>query len=80
MGKKRRKQKSASKWIHPKPDDVVTFGSLSIVRYGRHVLLSNQSTAEEHQAFLARSAEANKRIHAELGEKISKLQDMIRNY
>lgn len=79
MGKKRRKNKPR-KWVRPTPDDVATFGPFSILRYGRNVVLSNQSTPEEHQAFLAHSAEANTRIHAELAAKIGKLQDLIRNY
>jgi SEC-C motif len=73
-------QKETTKWIHPKPDEVASFGPLTIIRYGRHVLLSNKSTPEQHQEFLARSAEANTRIHAELGERIGQLQNTIRKY
>jgi hypothetical protein len=40
---------------------VASFGPLTIIRYGRHVLLSNKSTPEQHQEFLSRSAEANQR-------------------
>jgi hypothetical protein len=79
MGKKRRKNKP-HKWVRPAPDEVASFGPLRIIRYGRNVVLSNQSTPEEHQAFLARSAEANTRIHAELAAEVGELQDLIRNY
>jgi hypothetical protein len=54
-------QKETTKWIHPKPDEVASFGPVTIIRYGRHVLLSNKSTPEQHQEFLSRSAEANQR-------------------
>jgi hypothetical protein len=79
MGKKRKKNKP-HKWIRPAPDEVATFGPFSIIRYGRNVVLSNQSTPEEQRAFLARSAEANTKVHAELAAKIGELQDLIRNY
>lgn len=80
MGKKSSRKKGRTKWIRPTPDEVVSRGPLSIARYGRSVLLSNQSTPEEHREFLRRAADANRRIHKELAEKVGNLQDLIYKY
>jgi hypothetical protein len=80
MGKKSRAKRHHKEWIRKKPDEVVSYGSLRIERYGKFVQFVNDSTPEEQAAFLERSKEANKKIFQELEKDVPALQKLLKKY
>lgn len=53
---------------------------ISIARFGRHVMLANTMTPEEHREFLGRMVEAHEEIRRKLAAQVVALQDELRKY
>jgi hypothetical protein len=80
MGKKSRAKKHRKSRVQKTPDEAITLGPLRIERYGRHIRFSNNSTPEQHAAFLERSREANKQVLIDLERELVVLQALIPKY
>lgn len=80
MGRKSRGKKHRKEWARKSPDEVFSRGPIKIARYGRYIRFSNNSTVEQHAAFLERVKEANKEIIKDLEHEVSILQSMVKKY
>lgn len=79
MGKQSRNKKR-KEWVKKSPDEVISSGPIRIERYGRFIRFSNNSTDEQHAAFLKETAEAHKQIISDLAKEVPALQEMIKKH
>lgn len=80
MGKKSRTKKHKKEWIRKSPDEIFSNGPFLIERYGRHIRFSNNSTPEQHAAFLDYAKEANKQVLIDRERELAVLQALISKY
>ena len=80
MGKNSRKKNNKNKRIKLKPDEIFSTGPLSIARFGKHVILQNNSTPEQHKAFLEMGKKHSVNVLTDLEKTISELQGIVGTY
>jgi len=80
MSGKNQKRNHKQKWVRKTPDEVISGGPIRIERYGRHIRYSNNSTPEQHAAFLEHTKEVNKQVLVDLERELVVLQDLIGKY
>lgn len=73
MNRKSRGKKHGKDRVWKAPDEVIAHGPINIERYGRYVYFSNNSTSEQHAAFLEYSKEANKQVLVDLERELAVL-------
>lgn len=80
MGRKNRRRNHKQKWVRKTPDEVISDGPIRIERYGRHIRYSNNSTPEQHAAFLEHTKEVNRQILVDLERELTVLQGLVGKY
>jgi len=80
MGRTSRRKQARAKQVRRTPDQVISQGPITIARFGRHVMLANTMTPDEHREFLRRTAEAYEEIRRKLAAQVAALQDEVRKY
>lgn len=80
MSKRSRSKKRKKEWVRKTPDDVIARGPIRVERYGRHIRFSNNSTPEQHAAFLECTKEVNKQVLIDLERELAALQVLIPKY
>src|SRR6266567_202020 len=80
MGKTSRGKQARAKRVRWTPDEVISQGPIRIARFGRHVMLENTMTQEEHREFVRRTAEAHEEIRRKLAAQVAALQDEVGKY
>lgn len=63
-----------------KPNEVLSFGPLKIIRNGRYIHILNTATPKEHAAFLKKMETAHREVISELEKEVAKLQTLIQKY
>src|SRR5216117_3728149 len=80
MGRTSKGKQARANQVRRTPDQVISQGPIRIARFGRHVMLANTMTQEEHREFLRRTAEAHEEIRRKLAAQVAALQDEVRKY
>jgi hypothetical protein len=52
MGRTSRRKQARAKQVRRTPDQVISQGPITIARFGRHVMLANTMTPDEHREFI----------------------------
>jgi hypothetical protein len=84
MGKKSRTKHQASALAAKKkraaPDDYFRKGAFEMARFGKHVVIRNNMTPEQHEQFMKHCADRLPAVTAEIDEHVSAIAEIVASY
>lgn len=63
-----------------KPDEVFSYGPITVARFGKYIQLTNDATPEQHTEILKETRKAHEKIKTEMEVEVVRLQKLISVY